>query len=48
MTTNLEYSFALPEVIPSMVSTTTSFTDFDFFQSRTTISMLLGKLDSTE
>lgn len=49
LTTNLEYSFAFPEVLPSMVLTATSFTDSDFLQSRTsTVSVLLEKLDLTE
>lgn len=44
LTINLEYSFTFPEVLPSTVLTATSFTDFDFLQSRTsTASMLLEK-----
>lgn len=47
LTTNLEYSFVFPEVIPSLLLTATSLTDFDF-QRTSTVSMLLEKLDSTE
>lgn len=43
---NLGYS-VFPEVIPSLLLTATSFTDFDF-QRTSTVSMLLEKLDSTE
>lgn len=49
LTMKLQYSFAFPEVIASVVLIATSFTDFDFLQNRTsTVTMFLEKLDSTE